>query len=220
MYNTYCKLIIRFLNRINTLIMQAPSIEAELKGSLSILERITGGDKSAVEECIGAYSGLVWKIARKYSRSNEDIEDAVQEIFLTIWMNAHRFDPAKSPETAFICLLAQRKAIDLLRRNKSRFSEIELPESGELPNEKHLDYKNVFLNLDLQKIKSAFKNLSASENELLRLSVYEGNSHTEIAEIVGMPLGTVKSKIRRGLGKVKASVGKPFLADLYKAYYG
>lgn len=196
--------------------MQAP--EPARNSDLTILERIAAGDKNAVEECIRTYNGLIWKIARKYSKEYEDAEDAVQEIFLSIWMNAHRFNASKSPEPAFICLLAQRKAIDLLRKNKNRLSETELPESGDLPDAKNSGYRNLFLNLDLQIVKRAFGNLSAIENELLCLSVYEGNSHTEIAELVGMPLGTVKSKIRRGLNKVRCAAGKAFLADLRKAY--
>lgn len=200
--------------------MQAPSIAVDLNGRLTILERIAAGETSAVEECIRAYSGLVWKIARKHSRNIEDAEDAVQEIFTSVWMNAHRFDAAKSPEIAFVCLLAQRKAIDLFRKHRHHFSEIELSEAVNSPNAKNNDHRNVMLGLDLKTIKQALRKLPAAENEMIKLSIYGGNSHNEIAAGMGLPLGTVKSKIRRGINKIRTAVGEPFLTDLRKAYYG
>lgn len=200
--------------------MQAPSIAIEPKGDLTILERIAAGEKAAVEECIRTYNGLVWKIARKHSGNLEDAEDTVQEIFTSIWMNAHRFDASKSPETAFICLLAKRKSIDLFRKHRSRSSETELTEIENASKAKSSDYGNVILGMDLKTIKRALKNLPAAESEMIRLSVFGGNSHTEIAEQLELPLGTVKSKIRRGLNKIRNSVGETFLANMRKAYYG
>lgn len=200
--------------------MQAPKLAIEKNSQPNILEKIAAGEKSAVEECIRTYSCLVWKIARKYMNNTEDAEDAVQEIFTSIWLNAHRFDAEKSPESAFICLLAQRKAIDLLRRKRYLFLETELPATDGSENSAHGDYRSILLNIDLKPIFKALKDLPEKEIELIKLSVFGGNSHHEIAEISQMPLGTVKSKIRRGLNKVRSSVGKPFLADLQKAYYG
>lgn len=199
--------------------MQAPNVESDLSGRLTVLERIADGETSAVEECIRTYSGLVWKIARKHSRNNEDAEDVVQEIFTSLWMNAERFDRTKSPEIAFVCLIAQRKAIDVFRKQRHHLSEIELSEAEISPNPKDSDYKNVLLGLDLKTIRQALKKLPSAENEMIKLSVYGGSSHSEIAESLNLPLGTVKSKIRRGISKIKTIVGEPVLTDLRKAYY-
>lgn len=199
--------------------MQAPKIETVPNG-LTTLERIAAREKNAVEDFIRLYSGLVWKIARKHTNNIEDAEDAVQEIFLNIWMNAHRFDAEKSPESAFICLLAQRKAIDLFRKRRNQILEVAVESVDSSKELKNRDYRNVILNLDLKAVRLALSNLSAIENEFIRLSIFAGSSHTEIAEQFGLPLGTVKSKIRRGINKIRTSVGKPFLADLHKAYYG
>lgn len=200
--------------------MQAPSIAADLNGRLTILERIADGEKSAVEECIRTYGNLVWKIARKYSKNVEDVEDVAQEIFTSIWLNAHRFDAAKSPEPAFICLLAQRKAIDLFRKHRRQSSETELSEAANLSTVKRNEYENVLLGLDLKAVKIALKMLPNVENEMIKLVIFGGNSHTEIAERLELPLGTVKSKIRRGINKMKKNVGEPFLTNLRNAYYG
>jgi len=200
--------------------MQAPSIATDLNSHLTILERIAAGEKSAVEECIKTYGGLVWKIARKHAANNEDAEDAVQEIFTSIWMNAHRFDAEKSPETAFICLLAKRKSIDLFRKHRHQRSEIELVETGNQGKPAHDGFQNVLLNMDLKPVVRALRNLPEKENELIKSSIFSGNSHQEIADIFQIPLGTVKSKIRRGISKIKSTVGEPFLTDLRESYFG
>ena len=67
----------------------------------AILQRIAKGDKSAVQDCLDAYGGLVWSIARKMLRNSDEAEDVVQEIFTDIWKNAARFDESKSSETTY-----------------------------------------------------------------------------------------------------------------------
>lgn len=200
--------------------MQAPSTENDPHGRLTILERIAAGEKSAVEECIKTYGGLVWKIARKHAFNNEDAEDAVQEIFTSIWMNAHRFDAEKSPESAFVCLLAKRKSIDLFRKHRRERQETELVETGGADKHAHDGHRNVLLNMDLKPVVEALRNLPEKENELIKSSIFNGNSHQEIADIFQIPLGTVKSKIRRGINKIRSNVGEPFLTDLHESYFG
>ncbi len=89
---------------------------AKPETGLSILQRIAKKDKMAVEECFDKYGGLVWSIAKKFTNSREDAEDAVQDIFIDIWKYAGRFDAAKSAESSFIVLLARRRLIDRLRK--------------------------------------------------------------------------------------------------------
>ena len=88
--------------------------------SLSVLERIAAGDESAVRECMDQYGGLVWTLARRFSESAADAEDASQEIFLEIWKSAARFDPARGSESVFVTTVARRRLIDRLRARKRR----------------------------------------------------------------------------------------------------
>ncbi|HEX7879993.1 MAG TPA: sigma factor, partial [Candidatus Eisenbacteria bacterium] len=69
-----------------------------------MLVRIARGDAQAVKECIDRYEGVVWKIARRLSRSAADAEDGVQEAFIDLWRSASRFDPARSSEQAFVSM--------------------------------------------------------------------------------------------------------------------
>lgn len=73
---------------------------------LTILQRISAGDQDAVAACLDEYGGLVWRLALRYLNSKADAEDATQEIFISIWASAHRFDPAKGSEAAFVATVA------------------------------------------------------------------------------------------------------------------
>ena len=82
----------------------------------AILQRIADGDKTAVQECLDTYSGLVWSLARRLIGFSDEAEDAVQEIFIDVWKNAARFDEAQASETTFIAMIARRRLIDRIRR--------------------------------------------------------------------------------------------------------
>lgn len=190
----------------NELSMNAPNdFTGPDAGNLTILQRVAKGDKSAFDECIKSYNGLVWKIARKYANTNQDAEDAVQEAFLAIWKNAHRFDPAISPEWSFVGLIAQRNSISNYRKSRLRNSDVSLTNFDQ---EKHFahPYEKINMRLEIKPLMKAMSRLSSSEIRLINLSIFAGNSHTEISEKIGMPLGTVKSHIRRGLDKIRRSI--------------
>ena len=198
--------------------MIAPKYQTNLLNGSTILQRVAAGDKLAVEECVRVYSGLVWKLARNFTGTTQDAEDAVQEIFISIWESAARFDAAKSPELAFIRLIAQRKLIDRLRKSKNRRSEISMTEM-EIAETRENVYQKIHLNLELKPIIEAMNNLSPAQIELIKMSIYAGSSHTEIAKKTGLPLGTVKSSIKRGLDKIRRTVGVSVSPDICKAYY-
>jgi RNA polymerase sigma-70 factor (ECF subfamily) len=88
----------------------------------AILQRIASGDRTAVDDCLKAYGGLVWSIARKMLRNTEEAEDAVQEIFIDIWKNAERFDASRASETTFVAMIARRRLIDKIRYSTRRIS--------------------------------------------------------------------------------------------------
>ena len=97
--------------------------------SRGILERVAAGEAAAVEECLAAYRGLVWSLARRSTPNLADAEDAMQEIFIAVWRNASRYDPALSAESTFITTIAKRRLIDRYRR-KSRRPTLLVPAPG------------------------------------------------------------------------------------------
>ena len=87
-----------------------------------VLKRIAAGERAAVDECLKKYGGLVWSLARRMLRNQDDAEDAVQEIFVDVWKNAGRFDEAQASETTFIAMIARRRIIDRIRTSTRRIA--------------------------------------------------------------------------------------------------
>ena len=167
----------------------------------AILDLIAKNHPGSFEMLIEKYGNLVWSIGKKFLGNQSDLEDAVQEVMIAIWKSADKFDPNKASEITFISMIARRRFIDYLRKITKHKSEDSMDDDN---NHIHL-YKESLLNeeTDLALVKSAIEDLDTDDQELLNLSVYQGYSHSEISEILDIPLGTVKTRIRRNLMKLK-----------------
>lgn len=164
-----------------------------------LLPRVAAGDARAVEECIDRYKGLVWWTARRIIGA--DAEDAVQEIFIELWSSAHRYDPSRSSEPAFVTMIARRRLIDRRRKAGRRPAERSLTtEDGELPVRTP---QTVEASAEASLARRAIDQLDPKERDAVTLSVVYGMSHSEIADHTELPLGTVKTYIRRGLQRVR-----------------
>ena len=166
-----------------------------------ILDLIAKDHPGSFEMLIDKYGNLVWSIGKKFLYNQTDLEDGVQEVMLAIWKSAGKFDENKASEVTFISMIARRRFIDYLRKITKFKTQDSLEDEN---NNIHL-YKESLLNeeTDLALVKSAIEKFDTDDQELLRLSVYEGYSHSEISEILEIPLGTVKTRIRRNLMKLK-----------------
>ena len=167
----------------------------------SILARIADGENGSFELLIEKYGNLVWSIGKKFLYRQSDLEDAVQEVFIAIWKSADKYDASKAKEITFVSMIARRRFIDHLRK----ISKHKNLESIDDDNSGHQLYKESLLNesTDLQLVKNAIQSLDIDDQELLNLSVYQGYSHSEISKLLNIPLGTVKTRIRRNLIKLK-----------------
>ncbi|MGF1580530.1 MAG: RNA polymerase sigma factor [Gemmataceae bacterium] len=171
----------------------------------SVLHRIAAGDQQAVRECLDRYGSLVWSIARRLLSSLSEAEDAVQEIFVDVWRNASRFDPEKASETTFVTMIARRRLIDRRRREQRRPEEHGLPVTLASPAPSATEKAE--LNDEASHAAEALRELRDDQRLVLELSIYHGLSHDEIAKKTNIPLGTVKTHIRRGLMRVRELLG-------------
>lgn len=168
-----------------------------------ILSRIAAGEATAVDNCLATYGGLVWALARRYCPSPEDAEDAVQEIFLDLWRSAKRYDATMAAEATFVAMIARRRLLDR-RRKMAR-----LPGFSDLPEELAAadnSQQNAVWRLDAGVAEREIARLKPEQQQALRLAIWEDLSHSEIAERMNMPLGTVKSFVRRGLLQVRKAL--------------
>ena len=165
-----------------------------------VLARVAAGDAEAVRECLARYGGLVWSLARRFEAS--DAEDAVQEIFLDLWKSAARFDPQIASEPAFVTVIARRRLIDR-RRTRSRRPAVQ--GGAELPA--LVDQRSgPDTCAEASQAARELHKLRPEQRQVLLLATCHGLSHGEIASETGMPLGTVKAHMRRGLLSIRAAL--------------
>lgn len=167
----------------------------------SILARVADGDPGAVKEVLSRYSALVWSLASGLSKDPHEVEDVVQDIFVDVWRSAKRYDPAVASEATFIATIARRRVIDRRRRAGRRVDPEPLEEEL-APGEMDTGLRQVELDDEAAQAREAVAQLSGDRRRVLELSVVNGLTHREIAADTGIPLGTVKSHIRRGLAEV------------------
>ena len=171
-----------------------------LSQTLTTLQRVAAGDQSAVRVFVERYSAALWSLTRKYCGNTAEAEDAVQDIFVELWEKADRFDPGKASEYTFVTMIARRRLIDRLRRKGRSMPMVPLTESAE-PVQTQADP----LEQDdtVRQAQQALNNLPESQQQVIRHSIYDGLTHSQISEKLGLPLGTVKTHARRGLMKLR-----------------
>ena len=171
----------------------------------SILKRIAQGDRDAATDCLDKYGGLVWSIARKLLRNQDDAEDAVQEIFIDIWKNAGRFDERQASETTFIAMIARRRIIDRIRRTNRRITADSFEDVVAEPQSRGDQMMQT--SVEAEQAAEALRQLKPEQQQVLQLSIVQGLSHQEIADSTGIPLGTVKTHARRGILRAREILG-------------
>ena len=174
----------------------------------TILQRIAAGDREAVQQCIDAYGGMLASLARRAGLAAGEAEDAIQDIFVALWRSAQRFDPSVAAERTFVGMIARRRLIDLQRRLGRRAENAAAAEADEaLPSgERGID-EELAVRDEGRRARAALQELRPEQRRVLELSIVEGLSHQQIADVTGMPLGTVKTHARRGLQRVRELLG-------------
>jgi RNA polymerase sigma factor (sigma-70 family) len=163
------------------------------------------GDRTAVQDCMKAYGGLVWSLARRMLNNSDEAEDAVQEIFVDIWKTAAKFDPIQASETTFVAMIARRRLIDRLRHASRRISADSIDDLLAEPSDG--SEGKVQKSLEAAQAAKALDALRPEQRQVLKLSIIQGLSHQEISDATGMPLGTVKTHARRGILQAREILG-------------
>ena len=168
----------------------------------SLLARVANNDGGAMEQCIQEYSSLVWNLVKRRVSSHAAAEDLVQEIFTEIWKSAGRFDAAQGSETTFIAMITRRRVIDWTRKQTRGPEWVSLPDNvDELSAAVETPSNSV---ADHEAIATLVKTLPEQTQQLFEMHFDRGLTQQEIAQSTDLPLGTVKTLLRRGLLEIRS----------------
>ncbi len=162
-------------------------------------------EESALAELYDRYGRAAYGLALRILRDPTLAEDAVQESFLAVWRSAARFVPERSRASTWILTLVHRRAVDVVRREQRRRGET-LDHAPE-PSVEGAD-EDVWLRLQRERVQAALRALPDAQREALELAYYGGFSQSELAERLGQPLGTIKSRVFTGLSRMRELLGE------------
>lgn len=162
------------------------------------LHRVAAGEPGAVQECLGRYGGLVRSLCRRFCPNRKEAEDAVQEVFIEIWNQAKRYDAGLSSEITFVAMVARRRLIDRGRRRQRALPTEGIEDERAFTASEDRSRQMVDIGCEVERAQKALSELLPDEEKVLRLSICAGMSYEQIAKATALPLGAVKSHLRRG----------------------
>jgi RNA polymerase sigma factor (sigma-70 family) len=180
--------------------------DAQRAADTALLVRIREKDERAIEALHARYSGPLYSLAYQVTGADRYAQEVVQEVFVAVWKDAGRYDPARGALASWLFALARHKAIDLVRKeaNVRRHTadvDLELREADDDVDQE------AWLRLRRDTVRAAITQLPEAQRIAVELAFFAGLTHVEVAEKLDIPLGTAKTRIRTGLLKLRDVLG-------------
>lgn len=169
----------------------------------ALLGRVANGDRDAFGRLFATYAGRVKGYLLRLGAPGPVAEDLAQDAMVAIWRRAASFDPTKAKASTWIYVIARNAWIDKLRREKTELAYRSVTIVSEESEDEAPDAASIRGQTEEQ-IEAALATLSEDQRQVVRLSFFEDRPHSEIAERLSLPLGTVKSRLRLALIKLRA----------------
>ena len=166
----------------------------------ALVALVVRSDEVALAELYDRYGRVAFGLALRILRDEALAEDAVQEAFMAIWRSAGRFLPERAKASTWILTLVHRRAVDLVRREERRRAEV-LDQSYEATGSS--TEETAWLQFERERVQAALRKLPDQQREALELAYYGGFTQSELAERLGQPLGTIKSRMFAGLSRLR-----------------
>jgi RNA polymerase sigma-70 factor (ECF subfamily) len=172
-----------------------------------LLTLVAGGDERAFAELYQEVAAAVFGLVSKVVRNPAQSEEVTQEVFVELWRTASRFDPARGTARSWIMTCAHRRAVDRVRSAERAARRDDL--AGRRDQGRPYDEvaEQVETSLEREQVRSSLDALTTLQREAVVLAYYGGYTHREIAELLGVPAGTVKTRLRDGLIRLRDQLG-------------
>lgn len=172
-----------------------------------LLGLVAEGDRTAFGELYDQLSARVLGLVRRLLKDHAQSEEVTQEIFLEVWQNAQRYDPAKGSATTWILTMAHRRAVDRIRSSQSTRNRDARIGLRDLEVEYDSVSESVEVRVENDRVGQALQRLTQLQRQAVTLAYYGGYSHGEVAEMLKIPVGTVKTRLRDGMIRLRDELG-------------
>jgi len=173
------------------------------------MQLVQDGDPRAFELMYDRHGAPAFSLAYRLAGDRVAAEDIVQEAFLSIWRSKHRYDPTRGSVRTWVLGIVHHRGIDALRRNlvheRRRASAEGIEERHEAAERTDVE---VARREEARTVRSALLGLPDDQSKVIELAYFGGFSHSQIADMLQMPIGTVKGRMRLGLEKLRRSIGE------------
>ena len=173
----------------------------------AVVALVARSDEEALAELYDRFGRVAYGMALRVLRDEKLAEDAVQEGFLAAWRNADRFLPERAKASTWLLTFVHRRAVDLVRREDRRRAEPLAETTEPAPSGSAED--DAWLRFERERVQAALKQLPDQQREALELAYYGGFSQSELAERLGQPVGTIKSRMFAGLARLRELLAEP-----------
>jgi RNA polymerase sigma-70 factor (ECF subfamily) len=175
---------------------------------VSYLSRAALGDDQALGSLYDETNVMVYSLALRMLGNEQDAEEVTLDVYNQVWRIAKSFTADRGSVTAWLMTLARTRALDKLRARKSRQSHVEpIPEHFDPPADTTTPEQNTLLSEQRRMVILALEKLPDEQRRILEMAYFQGLSHSELADLLGEPLGTVKTRIRLGMMKLRDLLG-------------
>jgi RNA polymerase sigma-70 factor (ECF subfamily) len=193
---------------VQAAVNEVPQSEAaSVRKLAALVEQMRIGQERALEELYDATVGKLYALASAILRSAEDTEEVVCETYAYAWANASRFDASRANPLGWLLMLCRSRALDRLRQRRATASALDIAAASETDSSS-TDQPFDILSLMQQRssVHAALSQLTPERRHLVSLAFLQGLSHQEIADVTRLPLGTVKSHVRRALTQLREAL--------------
>jgi RNA polymerase sigma factor (sigma-70 family) len=172
-----------------------------------LVELVAQRDGGALEALYERYGRAAYSLARRILTEETLAQEVVQEVFLSLWRNAHRFDAGRGTVATYLLSMTHHRAVDVVRREENLRRWRTTDEGLELePDPKARVEDQAEASERRAEVRAALKDLPDAQREALLLAYFGGYTQREVAALVGVPLGTVKTRMAAGMRKMKAAL--------------
>jgi RNA polymerase sigma-70 factor (ECF subfamily) len=172
-----------------------------------LIRLVALGDEAAFAELYDAVAPRVFGLVRRVVRDPSQSQEVTQEVFLDVWTQAARFDADRGKAMAWILVIAHRRAVDRVRASQAS-RDRDLRQGIKEYQESYDDVADtVETTLEAERVHRALETLTVPQQEAIRLAYYGGYTHQEVAQLLNIPVGTAKTRIRDGMIRLRDRLG-------------